>query len=96
MYTFFMAHSLYKYREEVFRQLLAKRAENEDTEEIYAKLHRTDREFDAILNKDEIFYLLKDVRRESLSLLFQGMLFACYIYDFNFSISYCHVFSLNA
>ncbi|RLL40123.1 RNA polymerase sigma factor [Oceanobacillus piezotolerans] len=34
------------------------------TEEIYAKLQHTDNEFSVILNKDEIFHLLKDVKEE--------------------------------
>ncbi|GLC89599.1 RNA polymerase sigma factor [Lysinibacillus piscis] len=34
------------------------------TEEIYAKLQQVDDEFDTIINKDEITYLLKDTKRE--------------------------------
>lgn len=33
------------------------------TEAIYSKLQDTDKEFDAVLNKDEIFHLLKDVKK---------------------------------
>ena len=49
------------------------------TEEIYAKLHHTDREFDAILNKEEIFYLLKDVKKE-----YKEIFFLKYYYDFSY------------
>ncbi|WP_339230374.1 RNA polymerase sigma factor [Oceanobacillus sp. FSL K6-2867] len=34
------------------------------TEKIYTKLAHSDHEFDAILNQDEIFHLLKDVKKE--------------------------------
>jgi len=34
------------------------------TEKVYSKLQYTDCEFDAILNRNEIFYLLKDVKKE--------------------------------
>lgn len=49
------------------------------TEEIYSKLQYTDREFDAILNKDEIFYLLKDVKKE-----YKEAFFLKYYYDFSY------------
>ena len=49
------------------------------TEEIYAKLHHTEREFDAILNKEEIFYLLKDVKTE-----YKEIFFLKYYYDFSY------------
>ncbi len=49
------------------------------TEEIYVKLKHTDREFDAILNKDEIFYLLKDVKAE-----YKEIFFLMYYYDFSY------------
>ncbi len=49
------------------------------TEEIYAKLQHTDREIDAILNKDEIFYLLKDVKKE-----YKEIFLLKYYYDFSY------------
>lgn len=49
------------------------------TEEIYSKLQYTDREFDAILNKDEIFYLLKDIKNE-----YKEVFFLKYYYDFSY------------
>ena len=49
------------------------------TEEIYAKLYHTDREFDAILNKEEIFYLLKDTKAE-----YKEIFFLKYYYDFSY------------
>jgi RNA polymerase sigma factor (sigma-70 family) len=49
------------------------------TEEIYSKLQQPDREFDAILNKDEIFYLLKDVKKE-----YKEIFFLKYYYDFSY------------
>ena len=49
------------------------------TEEIYSKLQHTDREFDAILNKDEIFYLLKDIKKE-----YKEIFFLKYYYDFSY------------
>ncbi|MEK5038646.1 RNA polymerase sigma factor [Sporosarcina sp. FSL K6-3457] len=49
------------------------------TEEIYVKLQHTDREFDAVLNKDEIFYLLKDIRKE-----YKEIFFLKYYYDFSY------------
>lgn len=49
------------------------------TEEIYAKLQYTDSEFDALLNKDEIFYLLKDVKKE-----YKEAFFLKYYYDFSY------------
>lgn len=49
------------------------------TKEIYSKLQHTDREFDAILNKDEIIYLLKDVKEE-----YKEIFFLKYYYDFSY------------
>lgn len=49
------------------------------TEEIYSKLQHTDREFDAFLNKDEIFYLLKDIKEE-----YTEIFFLKYYYDFSY------------
>lgn len=49
------------------------------TEEIYSKLQHTDHEFDAILNKDEIFYLLKDIKKEYVEIFFLK-----YYYDFSY------------
>ncbi|MDV2686155.1 RNA polymerase sigma factor [Alkalihalophilus lindianensis] len=49
------------------------------SEEIYSKLQHTDREFDAILNKDEIFYLLKDVKKE-----YKEIFFLKYYYDLSY------------
>ena len=49
------------------------------TEEIYSKLQHTDCEFDAILNKDEIFYLLKDIKKE-----YKEIFFLKYYYDFSY------------
>ncbi|HHY73604.1 MAG TPA: RNA polymerase sigma factor [Bacillus bacterium] len=49
------------------------------TEEIYSKLQHTDYEFDAILNKDEIFYLLKDIREE-----YKEIFFLKYYYELSY------------
>lgn len=49
------------------------------TEEIYSKLQYTDRELDAVLNKDEIFYLLKDIKPE-----YKEAFFLKYYYDFSY------------
>ena len=49
------------------------------TEEIYSKLQHTDHEIDAILNKDEIFYLLKDIKKE-----YKEIFFLKYYYDFSY------------
>ena len=49
------------------------------TEEIYSKLQYTDSEFDAILNKDEIFYLLKDIKKD-----YKEAFFLKYYYDFSY------------
>ncbi|PGM88105.1 RNA polymerase sigma factor [Bacillus cereus] len=49
------------------------------TEEIYSKLQYTDRELDAVLNKDEIFYLLKDVKLE-----YKEAFFLKYYYNFSY------------
>ncbi|OLS37143.1 RNA polymerase subunit sigma [Alkalihalophilus pseudofirmus] len=48
-------------------------------DEIYTKLAHADREFDAILNKDEIFYLLKDVKKE-----YKEIFLLKYYYDFSY------------
>jgi RNA polymerase sigma factor (sigma-70 family) len=48
-------------------------------EKIYSKLQQTDREFETILNKDEIFYLLKDVKKE-----YKEIFFLKYYYDFSY------------
>ncbi|QNF29897.1 RNA polymerase sigma factor [Metabacillus elymi] len=49
------------------------------TEEIYSKLQHIDCEFDKILNKDEIFYLLKDIKKE-----YKEIFFLKYYYDFSY------------
>ncbi|MCI0768111.1 RNA polymerase sigma factor [Bacillus sp. TL12] len=49
------------------------------TEEIYSKLQYTDCEFEVILNKDEIFNLLKDVKKE-----YKEVFFLKYYYDFSY------------
>lgn len=49
------------------------------TEEIYAKLQQAERELDAILNRDEIFCLLKDVKKE-----YKEIFFLKYYYDFSY------------
>ncbi|MBO1583264.1 RNA polymerase sigma factor [Bacillus sp. XF8] len=49
------------------------------TEEIYSKIQYTDCEFEAILNKDEIFNLLKDVKKE-----YKEVFFLKYYYDFSY------------
>lgn len=49
------------------------------TEEIYSKLQHTDREIDVILNKDEIFHLLKDIKME-----YKEIFFLKYYYDFSY------------
>ncbi|WP_391557057.1 RNA polymerase sigma factor [Robertmurraya sp.] len=49
------------------------------SEEIYSKLQHTDHEFDTILNKDEIFYLLKDMKKEYIEIFFLK-----YYYDFSY------------
>lgn len=49
------------------------------TEKIYAKLQYTDSEFDAILNKDEVFYLLKDIKKD-----YKEAFFLKYYYDFSY------------
>ncbi|WP_179861976.1 RNA polymerase sigma factor, partial [Bacillus wiedmannii] len=47
--------------------------------EIYSKLQYTDRELDAVLNKDEIFYLLKDIKLE-----YKEAFFLKYYYNFSY------------
>lgn len=49
------------------------------TEEIYSKLQYTDRELDTVLNKDEIFYLLKYIKSE-----YKEAFFLKYYYDFTY------------
>lgn len=49
------------------------------TDEIYAKLLHPDHEFDVIFNKDEIFFLLKDIKKE-----YKEIFFLKYYYDFSY------------
>ncbi|MEY8192216.1 RNA polymerase sigma factor [Peribacillus simplex] len=49
------------------------------TEEIYLKLSHIDCDFDTVLNKDEIFYLLKDIKKE-----YKEIFFLKYYYDFSY------------
>ena len=49
------------------------------TEEIYSKLQHLDCEFDTILNKDEIIYLLKDIKKE-----YKEIFFLKYYYDLSY------------
>ena len=49
------------------------------TEEVYSKLQYTDHDFDAILNKDEIFYLLKDIKKD-----YKEAYFLKYYYDLSY------------
>lgn len=49
------------------------------TDAIYVKLQHTDGEFDAILNKDEIYYLLKEIKKE-----YKEIFFLKYYYDFSY------------
>lgn len=49
------------------------------SEEIYSKLQHIDCEFNTILNNDEIFYLLKDVKTE-----YKEIFFFKYYYDFSY------------
>ncbi|MDF1998485.1 RNA polymerase sigma factor [Peribacillus frigoritolerans] len=49
------------------------------TEEIYSKLTHIDCDFDTVLNKDEIFYLLKDIKKE-----YKEIFFFKYYYDFSY------------
>lgn len=49
------------------------------TEEIYSKLQHLDYEFETILNKDEIVYLLKDVKKE-----YKEIFFLKYYYDLSY------------
>lgn len=49
------------------------------TEAIYSKLQYTNCEFEVILNKDEIFNLLKDVKKE-----YKEVFFLKYYYDFSY------------
>jgi len=50
------------------------------TEEIYSKIQHVDQEFNAILNKDEIFFLLKDIKVE-----YKEIFFLKYYYDFSYA-----------
>lgn len=49
------------------------------TDEIYSRLQHTDQEIDMIFNKDEIFYLLKDIKKE-----YKEIFFLKYYYDFSY------------
>lgn len=49
------------------------------SEEIYSKLQQIDCEINTILNNDEIFYLLKDVKTE-----YKEIFFLKYYYDFSY------------
>lgn len=49
------------------------------TERIYSKLQYTALEFDAILNKDEILYLLKDIKKD-----YKEVFYLKYYYDFSY------------
>ena len=49
------------------------------TEEIYSKLQHTERELEAILDKEEIVYLLKDIKKE-----YKEIFFLKYYYDFSY------------
>jgi RNA polymerase sigma factor (sigma-70 family) len=49
------------------------------TEEIYSKLQHTDGELDAFLNKEEILYLLSDIKKE-----YKEIFFLKYYYDFSY------------
>ncbi|MEO4053914.1 RNA polymerase sigma factor [Solibacillus sp. CAU 1738] len=49
------------------------------TEEVYSKLQHTDYGIDKIFNKDEIFYLLKEVKKE-----YKEIFFLKYYYDFSY------------
>ncbi|MCY9141307.1 RNA polymerase sigma factor [Peribacillus frigoritolerans] len=49
------------------------------TEEIYSKISHIDCDFDTVLNKDEIFYLLKDIKKE-----YKEIFFLKYYYDFSY------------
>ena len=49
------------------------------TDEIYSKLSQENCELDTLLNKDEILYLLQDVRKE-----YKELFFLKYYYDFSY------------
>jgi RNA polymerase sigma factor (sigma-70 family) len=49
------------------------------TEEIYSKIEHPDCELETILNKDEIIYLLKDIKKE-----YKEIFFLKYYYDFSY------------
>ncbi|MBD1373541.1 RNA polymerase sigma factor [Hazenella sp. IB182357] len=49
------------------------------SEDMYAKLRQTTNEFDQLINKDEIFHLLKDIKKE-----YKEMFFLKYYYDFSY------------
>ncbi|MBP2258772.1 RNA polymerase sigma factor [Virgibacillus alimentarius] len=49
------------------------------TEEIYSKSQRTDDNFEEVLKKDEIFYLLKDIKKD-----YKEIFFLKYYYDFSY------------
>lgn len=58
------------------------------TEAVYSKLQHSDREFDAILNQDEIFYLLRDIKKE-----YKEIFFLKYYYDFSYE-EIAHILSI--
>jgi RNA polymerase sigma factor (sigma-70 family) len=49
------------------------------TEKIHSKLQYTDGELEALLNKEEIFYLLKEIKKE-----YREVFFLKYYYDFSY------------
>lgn len=49
------------------------------TKEIYSKLQHTEREFETFLNKEEIVYLLRDIKQE-----YREIFFLKYYYDFSY------------
>lgn len=49
------------------------------TAEVYAKLQYVDREFDAVLDRNEILYVLKDIRKE-----YKEIFFLKYYYDLSY------------
>lgn len=49
------------------------------TKEIYSKLQHTEREFETFLNKEEIVYLLRDIKQE-----YREIFFLKYSYDFSY------------
>lgn|SRR5699024_8127928 len=49
------------------------------TDKVYTKLQHADEDYDAILNKDEIYFLLKDIKDE-----YKEILFLKYYFDFSY------------